>query len=83
MQWNSVSVPEQQRWERWNVCRRNDRWMHPMDRTISIALFVAVVAAFGLYYLVGNYATSRFENSGFESRFPEKRSLTTARNFVA
>ena len=40
-----------------------------MDRTISIALFVA---AFGLYHLVGNYAKSRFENSGFESRFPEK-----------
>jgi len=38
---------------------------------ISIGLVVSVVAAFGLFLLVGNYAEGRFEGSGFESRFPE------------
>jgi hypothetical protein len=45
-----------------------------MDRGIwiSIGLVVSVVAAFGMFWLVGNYAESRFKGSGFEPRFPEK-----------
>jgi len=39
---------------------------------ISIGLVVSVVVAFGMCWLVGNYAESRFKGSGFESRFPEK-----------
>lgn len=45
-----------------------------MDRGdwISIMLVAAVLTAFGLFRLVGNYAESRFDGSGFEPRFPEK-----------
>ena len=45
-----------------------------MDRGtwISIGLVVSVVAAFGMFWLVGNHAKGRFEGSGFEPRFPEK-----------
>ncbi len=39
---------------------------------ISIGLVVSVVAAFGMFWQVGNYAKGRFEGSGFEPRFPEK-----------
>ena len=44
---------------------------HPMDRGTWISIGL-VVAAFGMFWLVGNYAESRFKGSGFESRFPEK-----------
>ena len=52
-----------------------------MDRGVwvSIGLAASIVAAFGIFWLVGNYAEARFENeapfkeSGFESRFPEKK----------
>lgn len=44
-----------------------------MDAWISVGLFVSVAAAFGIFWLVGNYAESRFKGSGFESRFPEKK----------
>jgi len=39
---------------------------------ISIGLLLAVIAAFGLFWLVGNYAEARFAESSFKSRFPEK-----------
>lgn len=39
---------------------------------ISMGLVVAVIAAFGLFWLVGNYAEARFAGSSFKSRFPEK-----------
>ena len=45
-----------------------------MDRGtwISVGLAVSVLAAFGLFWLVGKYAEARFSKSSFESRFPEK-----------
>jgi hypothetical protein len=39
---------------------------------ISIGLLVSVLAAFGLFWLVGSYADARFKESSFKSRFPEK-----------
>ena len=39
---------------------------------ISIGLVLAVIAAFGLFWLVGSYAETRFAGSSFKSRFPEK-----------
>jgi hypothetical protein len=39
---------------------------------ISTGLVMSVMAAFGLFWLVGNYAEARFTESSFKSRFPEK-----------
>lgn len=46
-----------------------------MDRGtwISIVLVLSIVAAFGIFWLVGNYAESRFAGSPFDSRFPERK----------
>lgn len=54
-----------------------------MDRGvwISIGLAVLVVAAFGIFWLVGNYAESCFERTGFKSRFPEKTLSYTVGEF--
>ena len=42
------------------------------DTWISIGLVASIVAAFGLYWLVGEYAADPFADNNFVSRFPEK-----------
>ena len=39
---------------------------------ISVGLVMSIMAAFGLFWLVGSYAETRFKESSFKSRFPER-----------
>lgn len=54
-----------------------------MDRGtwISIVLVLSVLVAFGIFWLVGNYADGRFDGSSFASRFPEKTLLYSVDDF--
>jgi hypothetical protein len=39
---------------------------------ISVGLVASIMAAFGLFWLVGSYAETRFKETSFKSRFPER-----------